>query len=241
MSSSSLEYRQRVREWQSHAKNGTEPDEAVSGFGSNPGAATLPFINFLLHWIRKHNVTSVVEAAAGHWPSGWQSTMRWPGIDYIGVDIVPELTRANIAFVKRVSAAVLGLRTWQFITRDIVNEGISGADLLLTKDTLQHLPNADIYAFLQRIARHGCPRLVRYVMSVGDAGPDRAMGVARSVPNSDLDEEARGCRIVDLTKVPFELPFQTAFEWRHLDVQRSTLWRKLVQVWELPPCPVQDA
>merc|ERR1719362_1833096 len=68
--------------------------EALSGGGSTYANAK-PFADFLLKFIAEHNVTSIAEVSAGHWPSGWQPHVKWPPIAYHGVDIVPSVVEQD--------------------------------------------------------------------------------------------------------------------------------------------------
>jgi len=66
----------------------------VSGWGSSV-RATKPMVAWLLQWLGNKDVQSMVECSAGHWPSGWQPSVAWPPISYIGVDVLHEMVQDN--------------------------------------------------------------------------------------------------------------------------------------------------
>ena len=75
------------------------------------------------------------------------STCRWTAIRYIGADVLPELVESN-------------QRRWEtpartFITLDLIRDPLPAADLLLCRDCLVHLSNADISSALGNIRRSG--------------------------------------------------------------------------------------
>jgi hypothetical protein len=120
---------------------------AVSGIGSTPKAAK-PLVKWLLAWLATSDVKSMVEASCGHWPSGWQAGVRWPHLSYIGVDLLKEQVDANAALVSKRGAASFGLTNATFQVGSMTMAALPTADLLFTKDTLIHLPLADINHFL---------------------------------------------------------------------------------------------
>ena len=63
-----------------------------SGPGSD-AAASQPFRAFLEDLIRRHRVGSVLDVGCGDWTS--TRLVDWGGVDYMGIDIVPEVIEAN--------------------------------------------------------------------------------------------------------------------------------------------------
>lgn len=106
---------------------------------------------------------------SGHWPSGWQSKVKWPNnMEYTGADLLVEQTDANARLVaKRGGPAAFGLSKARFVPMDMVNTPLPPADLLLTKDTLIHLTNEQIANFLAASVTT-CPPRFKYVLFAHD-------------------------------------------------------------------------
>lgn len=204
--------------------------DAVSGGGATWDAAR-PLGEFLPEFMAAHNVTSMVEASAGHWPSGWQRNVSWPPLRYIGVDIQPEVVQAD----RQLTANhTFGLASVDFKEWDMLRTPLPSADLLLVKDTLVHFPNDGIWQFLN-LSVTVCPPLFRYVLFVNPAGQ---FGKHRSSShkqhsNGKLNpitvckdllsctyvnatkEIYGGVRNVDMDMEPFDkLPFETVLEYQ---------------------------
>merc|ERR1719401_764543 len=114
--------------------------EARSGLGSRR-ETTREFCDFLEPFLRKHGVTSVVDAGCGHWPSGYQRFLNWNGVSYVGADIVPFVLHESRAYLDRPSRlAACGLRSARFVEADASSRELPPAELLFVKDVLMHLP-----------------------------------------------------------------------------------------------------
>ena len=77
-------------------------------------------------------VTSVLDAPCGDF--NWQQDLDFGG-QYLGLEIVPELVDAN--------CAEYASDHRQFRLADIVHDTLPGADLVLCRECLNHLPLAD--------------------------------------------------------------------------------------------------
>lgn len=135
-----------------------------------PQATLKPFVAFLETWIegRAAEVGSVVEAGTGLWSTGWQPNVRWPFMDYVGVD-APQLTEVNNELAQTLRQEHLtSLRSFVFRAMDLLLEPLPHADLLLVKGPLATLSAEELTAFL-KLSVLACPRRFRYVMFVQDA------------------------------------------------------------------------
>ena len=163
--------------------------KGTSGYGS-----TLEFTRlyrvFLQDFLAAHQVRSVVDAGCGDWE--FSQAIDWNGISYLGVDIVPSVIKEN---QRRFSAANV-----RFAVADIVREELPPADLLLVKDVLQHLSNADVTSFLAQLPRY------RHVLIVNDVLP-------RSLTATTIDIPTGRYRPLDLTQPPFSLPGTKILAW----------------------------
>ena len=125
-------------------KDKTHPS-SLSGSGSSPENAR-PYVNFVRNIASSQNSKRVLDVGHGDFEMwrDWQFT----GIDYLGVDISSEAT--SLAQSNFPGANL------RFITLDLTqNEFIPDADLLLSKDCLQHLPNQVALLLLQKFSSYG--------------------------------------------------------------------------------------
>lgn len=175
---------------------------AHSGLGSAPFPA---FTEFLNSFLANKNPRSILEVSCGHWPSGWQIRgVKWPKADYLGVDITPGVVDDDLKMVQEmmVSGNQSGFNKMHFKVGDMVSDDLPRAEMLLTKDTLIHLPNAKISEFLKRNVLVDPPKY-KYVMFVHDmeaAGKD-FWGVENNV-----DVQLNGFHTLDLAAAPFSVP-----------------------------------
>lgn len=186
---------------------------AASGVGSK-AKNVRPFLSFLHTWIDQHKeIGSIVEASAGHWPSGWQSFMKWPRpVDYIGVDLMPSVINDNNAMLQQQGVQTFGLRSMRFQVLDMLEEVLPAADLLITKDTLIHFPNSAIASFLEQSVLT-CPSRFKYVMFVHDSNPSTVAPDGFGDNNDDIAAFGHFHRL-NLSQAPFNLPTSTVFTWR---------------------------
>lgn len=106
-----------------------------SGAGSSVREAE-PYVQFIRSQIEKYSVTSVTDAGCG---DGVVAMML--GINgYIGADCCgSQITRLQKRFPEK---------TWLQVDFLLNPDHLPAADVLLCKDVLHHLPNADVTAFL---------------------------------------------------------------------------------------------
>lgn len=119
----------RTNEWDPHVK---------SGIGSAP-SRTGRYREILERTVRSLPVASVVDVGCGDW--SFSRSIDWTGLEYTGVDVVPEL-------IERLSTehARPGV---SFRCGDAIAGDVPEADMLIAKDVLQHWPNDGISRFLQ--------------------------------------------------------------------------------------------
>ena len=117
-----------------------------------------------------------------------------PPISYLGVDIVGSLIERN--------RALLGDEHTHFHMADVVSGAapLPTADLLLSRQMLQHLCTEDALRFVQMVARSSA----RFVLLSTFKTDDEFV-------NTDIPCTSGGYRPQDLTKPPFNLPTPLAF------------------------------
>lgn len=133
-------------------------------------------------------------------------------VAYIGGDIVGELIERN--------RRAFGNALRRFVVLDVRADPLPGADLLLCRDCLVHLPNADVRRALRNIARSACTYLLTTTFVDRDSNDDVAVGKWRPL---------------NLEKPPFRLPPPIELiDEAHPDAayrdKRLALWR----IAELP-------
>ena len=121
---------------------GTGSDSSpLSGGGSLPSNAK-SYVNFVKDFIIANDIKSVVDFGHGDWRM-WEH-YKFENVSYLGVDIAEELSNS----VQK----EYGNSTRTFQQLDLSEQQIPDADLLISKDVLQHLPTVDVVSFLNQIS-----------------------------------------------------------------------------------------
>lgn len=158
-----------------------------SGVGSEP-QHTVEYVALLRRFLVEHRITSVVDFGCGDWQ--FSRLIDWSGVEYDGFDVVAGVIAENTS---RFAAANVRFHTIGDGTR------LPTADLLICKDVLQHLPNADI--------RHDLAifkRLYPHMLITNDIFPEAGA-------NSDIDPGQ--WRPLKLDQPPFNQRFEVALRW----------------------------
>jgi SAM-dependent methyltransferase len=132
----------RTREW------GDDGSPFHSGSGSR-GAASEQYCVFVIDFIRKHNVRSVVDLGCGDFAIG-RRIAEATGVTYTGIDVVPELIEHHTRTEQN--------PLFRFQCADITTDPLPTADLCLVCQVLQHLSNGEIAKVLQNL--RGFPRVL---------------------------------------------------------------------------------
>lgn len=111
-----------------------------SGPGSDPDRVA-EYVRILNRVIREHGVRTVADLGCGDW--SFSSQVDWSGVEYVGVEVVPEVVEG----LNRRHARP-GVR---FVAADLTRDPLPHADLALVKDVLQHWPNRSVVDFLPRL------------------------------------------------------------------------------------------
>lgn len=120
---------------------GSDGKEFCSGAGSGGAAADL-YCDAVIAFIREHHVKSIVDLGCGDFAIGHR-IVKATGVQYTGIDVVPELIEHN---KNRVQDPGVG-----FLCADITCALLPQADLCLIRQVLQHLSNAEISKVLSNI------------------------------------------------------------------------------------------
>lgn len=158
-----------------------EQGKGTSGGGSTFENA-MEYIAFLNKFIRKNNIKTIVDIGCGDW-----EVMRHvdlTGVDYLGIDVVPSVIQNNSA--KYSSSNV------KFALGDCIHDTLPGADLLLCKDVLNHIPNNEVFSIINQFQHY------QHILVTSDVE-----ATTLTCRNNDI---AMGdWRSVDLSAAPFYL------------------------------------
>lgn len=124
-------------------------DESGSGIGSERGA-TVALREYLPELFKRLGVVSFLDAPCGDW--NWMRLVDLQGVDYTGVDVVPEVIARNQAAYERD-----GVR---FQVADLTRDELPRADLILCRDCWVHLSFRDAASMLENFRRSGATWLL---------------------------------------------------------------------------------
>jgi len=113
------------------------------GFGSGHGslpAVTRGYRDFIEKFLQANKIRSVVDYGCGDWQ--FSRLIDWKGAHYTGLDIAKKVIESNNQ--KYASGDV------EFLAIEPSDNEIPSADLLITKDVLQHLTRNEIERFLRQ-------------------------------------------------------------------------------------------
>ncbi len=162
-----------------------QPGGTGSGIGSSP-SYTEGYRAFLEAFMRDHAIESVLDLGCGDWQ--FSQLVDWGSRWYVGVDEVASL-------VKRLEKEH-GSPFRHFVTKPTIRT----FDLVICKDVMIHLPNAEVVKLLAKLARH------KHLLLVNDIAP---------LPNADC---LRGhYRPLDVTAEPFNLKAEIVYRFPQLN------------------------
>ena len=152
--------------------------KGTSGTGSTL-EITREYRVYVEDFMKKHSVKSVVDAGCGDW--SFSSAMDWGDASYLGVDIASDVIAAVRS--KHEKGRI------KFQVGDITDE-LPAAELLISKDVLQHLSNELVHKFIRNNLRKG---KYKWVILTNDRGSE------------NRDVASGGYRAIDLAAPPFEV------------------------------------
>jgi SAM-dependent methyltransferase len=161
----------------------------VTGKGTSGTGSTLEITReyraYVEEFMKTHAVRSVVDAGCGDW--NFSSAMDWGGVSYLGIDIASDIVAANRKKYERDNV--------RFQVGDITEE-LPAADLLISKDVLQHLSNGLVQKFIENNLKKGKYKWVILTNDRGRGNPDVRPGGYRAIDLAASPFEVRG--LVDL-------------------------------------------
>ncbi|MEM7621324.1 MAG: class I SAM-dependent methyltransferase [Pseudomonadota bacterium] len=124
----------------------SDSEEFYSGPGSHFDSYNRTYAQTIRDFIEMNGVTSVVDIGCGDFTIGRQIVESLPGLQYTGVDIVPEVIENNQS--KNTYDNVT------FMCSDMAVEDLPDADLCLIKEVWQHLSNDTIMTCLDKTRKY---------------------------------------------------------------------------------------
>lgn len=164
----------------------------VWGHGSGDGSKLencLEYIDFINNFLKENQISSVVDLGCGDWQ--FSHKINWENIEYLGLDCVEDLIKNN--------QRIFGKININFQSMDCVNERLPKADLLISKDCLQHLSLESIKKIIKQF------RNFKYCLITNDIHDKSSLN--KNIVNGDY-------RCVDLTRPPFALQGIQVLQWR---------------------------
>jgi hypothetical protein len=182
--------------------------ESASGEGSTI-AATDNARAAIEAVVREFSIKSMIDVPCGDF--NWMRYTKLHGVKYTGGDIVrPLVERNNREF---------GSPERNFIHLDIVEQVCQPYDLILCRDCIQHLPNAEVQRILKNFSESGSKWLL--------------VTMSPAMTRNDDMPKAGGFRAINLYLPPFNLPKpeRVYVDWE--DLQDPTC-QKHLGLWRLP-------
>ncbi len=161
--------------------------------GSGPGSGayfTIEYRAFLQRFMALNNVRSMVDIGCGDWQ--FSRFLDLEGVNYIGFDVVQFIVERNRA---RYSGNNI---RFEVMPDDVAM--LPGADLLIMKDVMQHLPNDIIQLYLAKVV----PRY-RWALITNSYQKQQ------NPVNADI--EIGSFRCIDLQAPPFSVGAPYVFEY----------------------------
>jgi len=153
-----------------YAANLWASPESVSGFGSTL-RETRVVRQVLPSLVERYDVQVLLDIPCGD--CNWMREIDFCGRTYIGGDIVAELVARN--------QADFGAPNRTFAHLDVVRDPLPPADLVLVRDCMIHLPNADVLQALRNIRRSGARLLLATTYTAPPGNPDIPIGEWRAI------------------------------------------------------------
>jgi SAM-dependent methyltransferase len=171
--------------------------ENVWGKGSGVGSApehTVEYAELLHSFMDERRVSSIVDFGCGDWQ--FSKDIDWGGRSYLGVDVVEEVVEANTSEYASDNVRFELMRNVRRLPK---------ADLLVSKDVLQHLPNKVIKKYLKTFKSK-----YKYLLITNDILYEGPHGTSEEA-NADIDFGQ--WHAIRLDQPPFDEQAETLLEW----------------------------
>lgn len=188
------------------------PWQGISGPGSAPEYTAL-YREYLQKFMADHQVENVLDLGCGDW--SFSQMVEWPA-SYVGVDVVRHVVLENQRRFRQPNLTFLHADAMDF-PFDAPLDDLNAPDLLILKDVMQHWPNDEVKAFLDRLEllrRNHPDRAPRFALFVNCI-------TGASGLNGDIG--TGGFRPLDLNAKPFDAGLERVLDFHTKAVM---LWRR---------------
>ncbi|MGE0197428.1 MAG: class I SAM-dependent methyltransferase [Simkaniaceae bacterium] len=159
-----------------------------------------PYMQFLQDFLNQYEIQSVVDVGCGDW--AFSRYIDWNRIEYFGIDIVPFVIERNLELFSQSNI--------HFILGNALEMDLPEADLLICKDTFQHLSNQSIKRLLAQCGKFKHCLFTDYV------DPKTLSSSNSDIPNGNM-------HFIDLTKPPFNLKGEKVLLFQGVGAPKQTL------------------
>jgi len=167
-----------------------EKGEGTSGPGSTV-ANTKEYMEYLQDFLKEKKITSVVDLGCGDWQ--FSQHINWNGVQYTGFDVVLPIIERNKAKFSQPNIA--------FMHGDGITTDLPAADLLICKDVLQHLTEADIKKIAAQFPKF------KYCLITNGIDADTLSSNNHPISRGDY-------RTLDIRKPPFNIKAKKVLTYR---------------------------
>ena len=194
-----------------YLKNKWGDKDSFSGTGSNLDQ-TKVIIEELPKIIKKYKIKSILDIPCGDFY--WMKEIDFKDLNYIGADIVSEITDNNNKFY--------GSANINFYNLDLLNDKLPYAELIFCRDCLVHLSFDDIFIALNNIKETNSKFLITTNFFAREKNQNISTG---------------GWRTINLCKYPFNFPEPILTINENCTEADNQFIDKSLSLWELDKLP----
>ena len=187
-----------------YKNNRWKSSESISGGGSELDQTRTLRID-LEKLLADLKIKSILDIPCGDF--NWMQKIDLSNIDYTGADIVEELINKNIERYN-----------FKFVVLNLIKDTLPKSDIIISRDCLVHLSNADIFAAIKNIKSSGC----KYLLTT-------------TFPNHQLNSDiiTGDWRAINLQEKPFNLPSPILIINENCTEDNGNFKDKSMALWEL--------
>jgi hypothetical protein len=184
-------------------------EESRSGPGSSLKESSETIRNLPLIF-QKYNISTVLDLSCGDF--NWMKNVDLSKVKYLGTDIVDDLIKNNIINYKKDNI--------DFKVMNFIEDDIPKVDLLISRDTLFHFSNDDIFKSITNIKKSES----KYLLTTSYANKL----LAKRPTNIDI--ETGGWKFLNLELNPFNFPqpIERFFDFKNEKIHQDrsmALWK----------------
>ncbi|MBL9162283.1 MAG: class I SAM-dependent methyltransferase [Planctomycetaceae bacterium] len=152
------------------------------------------YLAILQACLRRPDVNRVVDIGCGDWAAS--SAIDWSGVEYLGIEVVPELVQQL--------TTTYGSRQVAFQCADALEAKDLAADLCVVKEVLQHWSNDSVHRFLSTLKNY------KFALITNDQhcqvwGENETCCTLLEQADLNADIEDGAYRPLDICKPPFNV------------------------------------